>query len=240
MKTKSIFICFTMLAGLLTSCDLDSIKASNDVTIETANVSNYSGLKVSNEFNAYVTFSDTEEKIEIEANDNLHRKIVVEKDGDYLVVKMKRHTIVRGRTTLNVFITTKNINKFNASGDSQIQLNSPLTTSYADINLSGDSYFSGELFVENLKIDAKGNSEASIFGTVDRLNVELKGASELKDYDLEVDDLIIELRGASDARLTANNTIDIEARGDSRLRYKGNADVTHQNLSGNSKVIHEE
>lgn len=45
------------------------------------------------------------------------------------------------------------------------------------------------------------------------------------------------MRGESKALLTVNNTIDIKAKGESELSYRGNAEITHEDLSGNSKIF---
>ena len=58
----------------------------------------------------------------------------------------------------------------------------------------------------------------------------------IKDYGLETDHLNAELSGASNVSLTINEEIDIEASGASILKYKGNAVITNQDLSGASSV----
>ena len=77
MKTKSVVIGLVILSSLITSCDHESIRAKGAVTVNELQLSGYTGLEVSHAFEAYVKFSDSEEKIEIEANDNLHDKIIV-------------------------------------------------------------------------------------------------------------------------------------------------------------------
>src|SRR5690606_16746786 len=89
MKTR---ISATLLIALLTlfsSCDHDTIHAHGEVTSVYHDIEGYSRLRVSDAFQVYVHFSEVEEEIRIAANDNLHEKIVVEKDGDELVIRLK-------------------------------------------------------------------------------------------------------------------------------------------------------
>tara|TARA_R110000868_G_scaffold4211_13_gene26599 strand:+ start:6719 stop:7441 length:723 start_codon:yes stop_codon:yes gene_type:complete len=234
LTTASIYI-FLILA--LDSCNIDTIKVSDIVTTEQVSFKNYSALSISDDFNAYVTFSDTEEKIEIEANRNLHERIVVRKEGTKLHIKMENNLIIKGNETLNIYIITKQINNFECHGDSRLILESSLDTQSAKVALYGDSYFSGELYLDDLKLILRGDSKADIYGKVNLLGAELSGGSTLKDYDLEIDNLIIDLRGDSNAYLSVKSTIDVDASGDSVLRYKGNAAITHQRLNGDSKVL---
>ena len=237
MKTKSIHIVLAVVVcGLLSSCEYDTVRASRHISKMEVNYSGFSGLKISNAFNAYVTFSDTEEKIVIEANENLHDKVILEIEGNDLIVKLKKHTIVGGKVTLNVFITTKRITHFDISGASSLTLENALVAENASIELSGTSKFYGELHVNRLELDSKGVSRTRLFGSTRYLDASLRGSSELIDYDFNIDALDIRLSGASDAYLKVTESIDIRASGASVLNYKGNAVVNNKDLSGASKI----
>lgn len=236
MKTKSIRIVIALVCGLLSSCEYETIRASRHVTKREVNYSDFNGIKVSNAFNAYITFSDTEEKIEIEANENLHDNVVLKIEGNDLIVKLKKHTIVGGKVTLNVFITTKRITHFDISGASNLTLENALVAENASIELSGASEFYGELRVNRLEVDTSGASRIELFGSTGYLDASLKGSSELRDYDFTVEELDIRLSGASDAYLRVTESIDIRASGASTLNYKGGAVVNNKNLSGASKI----
>tara|TARA_R110000868_G_scaffold1635_3_gene13067 strand:+ start:7011 stop:7730 length:720 start_codon:yes stop_codon:yes gene_type:complete len=237
MKTKSIYLGLLVLCGLISSCDHDLIRANGEVTIREASFTGYSALNVSDAINTYVQFSETEERIEIEANENLHNKIIVEKVNGTLRIKIKNHTTISGNSTLNVYILTKKITDFKVSGASMVTLESELVAADASIELSGASEFTGELELEQLELEASGASNIDIFGKVGKLDADLSGASTLKDYDLMVKALDIQLSGASEANLSVNETIDIDASGASKLRYKGNPIINKRKLSGTSEII---
>ncbi|EAR01237.1 head GIN domain-containing protein [Maribacter sp. HTCC2170] len=237
MKTKSVIFGLVFLCALITSCDHDTIRAKGAVTVNEVQLSGYTGLELSNAFDAYVKFSDSEEKIEIEANDNLHEKIVVKIEGNNLIVKLKNHTTVKGNATLNVYITTNNINYFNISGASAIFLEDELNTQTAKIRMSGASTFSGDIYANEVQLKSSGASDISLFGNVDVLDANLSGSSKLGGYDLITEKLNIDLSGASDANLTVLESIDIKASGASSLRYKGDAVIDHKDLSGASEII---
>ncbi len=237
MKTISIILGLVVLSCTLFSCEHERIKADKEVTIVDVDFSGYTGLDLSDAFNAYITFSDSEEKIQIEANKNIHDKIRVTKEGNILKIKLKNHTNIRGKVTLNVYITTKNITHFNASGASDIILENKLTAQNVKLDLSGAAEFSGELSVNRLELDSSGASDIDIYGNADQFDANLSGSSTLKNYDLVVGQLDITLSGASDAFLSVTERIDIDASGASTLKYKGNAVIGNKNLSGASEII---
>lgn len=236
MKTKAlIFILFLSLA-FLSSCDHESIRASEELSSLSFSIPNYANLEVANAFNAYVTFSETEESIRIEANENLHDRIVVKRDGNTLKIKLKKFTNVRGNATLNAYITTKNITEFDISGASSIRLENEWVIQNGRIDASGASNFTGEVNADRLDVDLSGSSNTDIYGNTDELHADLSGSSEIRDFDLSTERLRIDLSGASEAYLLVNESIDVEASGASTLYYKGNADIIHKDLSGASEI----
>ena len=237
MKTKSFYISLILLFGLISSCDHEIIRARGEITTREVNITGYSALKVSDAFSIYVRFSDTEEKIEIEANENLHDKIVVEMTNGTLGIRLRNLTSIRGNPTLNAYIVTKRITDFDLSGASKVSLESELVASDVSIELTGASEFTGELDSKQLELEAGGAADIDLFGKVDKLDVSLSGASTLKNYDLLVKALDIRLSGASDAYLSVSETIDIDASGASKLRYKGSPVIHKIKLSGASEII---
>lgn len=236
MKTTAIFLSIILVSLLFSSCHLDHVLVSKRITTREYNYSDYSGLKVSNAFNVYVTFSDTEERIEVEANANLHDKIRVEKEGNDLVFEMKKHTLIRGKSTLDVYIKTKSISNFDISGASEVFLENELIAQRANIELSGASDFYGALNVSALEIQARGASNIDLFGNTDHLDASLSGSSELKDYDMIIGSLDLRLSGASEVFVSVSETIDVNASGASTLNYKGEAAIRDESLSGGSKI----
>ena len=236
MKKANLFIALIIALGFLNSCDHDTIRASGEVTSLDYSIPSYSELKISDAFNVYVTFSDTEESVRIEANDNLHDKIIVKREGNALVIRLKKFTSVKGNATMNAYIVTNDITTFDLSGASRLTLENEWSVSDGRIDLSGASDFTGEINTERLYLDTKGASSLDLFGNAVSMNAKLRGSSTIKDYDLSVENLKIELSGASEAFLKVNKTIDVKASGASVLNYKGNATVNNKKLSGSSEV----
>ena len=235
---KSTLIHGLLLATVLlvSSCDTESIRVSDTISTRQYSFSNYEALELSGDFNAFVTFSETEERIEIEANDNIQSKIRVSQDGNTLKIRLENNVALRGNATMNAYITTRNVSRYRVSGDSSVELENLLIANTVTVDLLGDSRFYGELDTNNLSVDVKGDSVIDVFGTAGTANVDLSGDSTIKDYDLGVEDLTIDMSGDSSAYLSVNGTIDIDASGDSALNYRGDAEIIRQRLSGDSRI----
>ncbi len=275
MKSIQRIAIALLLGFTVTSCVQESIWVSEEVSTREYDFDNIRALQVSSDFRAYVTFSDTEEKVSIKANDNLFRRIDAYMEGSKLVVKLENNVRVRGKETMELYVTTKNISKFKASADAAIFMESPINTNNVSIELSSDAYFEGDITADDLELHMASDSEAEMYldvqdayldlssssrlqgeskikdakirlasdaevdmvGTVESLDAIMSSDSELKDYGLEVQDLRIDLTSDSDAFLTVTGTIDVTANSDSRLYYKGDAEIIRQVLSSDGRVI---
>ncbi len=237
MKTKSIVIVLALVLGLLTSCDHDTIRASDEVSSLDYSIPEYSTVKISNAFNTKVTFSDTEESIRIEANENLHDRIIVQREGNSLIIRLKKFTSVRGNATLNAYIVTKDISRFDISGASKLTLENLWDTADGRIELSGASNFTGEIAADRLNLDMSGASSLDLYGSAISMDAHLSGSSDIRDFDLSVDNLKIDMSGASEAYLLIRESIDIRASGASSLKFKGDAKITYKRLSGASEIV---
>ncbi|UOY06412.1 DUF2807 domain-containing protein [Muricauda sp. SCSIO 64092] len=236
MKSTLIHSLILATVLLVSSCDTESIRVSDTISTRQYSFSNYEALELSGDFNAFVTFSETEERIEIEANDNIQSKIRVSQDGNTLKIRLENNVALRGNATMNAYITTRNISRYRVSGDSSVELENLLVANTVTVDVLGDSRFYGEVDTNNLSVDVKGDSVIDVFGTAGTANVDLSGDSTIKDYDLVVEDLTIDMSGDSSAYLSVNGTIDIDASGDSALNYRGDAEIIRQRLTGDSRI----
>ena len=238
MKTKLLSLTILGYSLFLFSCDVfdNDVVPSNNVTTNQYAYSGYDGIDASNAFSVYVSFSDTEESIEIEANDNLHQYIRVKLENGTLVIEIEDNVSVRGNATLNAFITTNSVSDFEGSGAIRFIVEDPVNENDIMIDLSGASTFSGEFNTNNLYTDLSGASILDVRGYAENANMEASGASIIKNDGLVIDYLKTDLSGASNVTITVNEEIDVEASGASILRYKGDAVITYQDLSGASSI----
>ncbi len=164
MKTTFKHAIIALAMGLMmTSCVQETVWVSDEVSTRSYDFEQITALQVATDFNAYVTFSETEDRVEIEANDNLFNKMDVFMEGNKLVVKLENNIRVKGRETLNLYITTKNISWFRATSDAAIFLESPLNASSVYIDLSSDGHFIGDIVSDDFELRAESDSDAELY-----------------------------------------------------------------------------
>ncbi|MBO0323874.1 DUF2807 domain-containing protein [Muricauda sp. CAU 1633] len=193
--------CIALAIGLMvTSCVQETVWVSEEVTTRNYDFNNITALQVATDFNAYVTFSETEERVEIEANDNLFKRMDVYMEGNKLVVKLENNIRVKGRETLNLYITTKSISWFKASSDAAIFLENPLNTNTVSIDLSSDGHFIGDIIAENFELRAESDSDAELYLESTNAYFDLSSNAYL-DGEATIENAVV--------RLSADATVDL-------------------------------
>jgi len=237
MKTKAILLTLFALSILFTSCKKnDDVTPSNNVTTVNKNISGYTQLNVSDPFKVYVTFSDTEESIRIEANQNLQQYINCEKKNYGLVISLDDNIDIKGTSTLNVYITTKQLDTFIAAGATTILLQNELNGGNVTVDLTGACTLSGTMNIDKMNSTLSGASNLNLLGTSNSIELDATGASNLTGFGFETKNLTCDLDGGCNVSVTVEQTLSVKATGASNVYYKGNGVVSSQNLNGGSTI----
>lgn len=94
-----------------------------------------------------------------------------------------------------------------------------------EIESRGPIQIRGELRAQNLTINLTGKSEADLSGSATNLNARLELASKLRAYNLDVVDAMVEVSGASSAKVSVSGALEIEEGMGSNVDYRGNPSV---------------
>lgn len=239
MKTYSILIWLAAIAITFTSCDKNdlTITPSANIVTQAKTITDFNALDISDQFKVLLTFSETE-SVEIEANANLMSHIQVSKSGNSLRIKLDDNLNIRwGEATLNVYISMRALNKLSAEGATRIFLQNDYSGDKLDVSLTGASSLNGTLYVNNLNAQLVGASNMHISGSSVHFIVDATGASNMESYDFVTDKLDADLEGASNMKITVDQSMDVRASGASHVFYMGNAVVNSQHLTGASSIV---
>ena len=242
MKTNAFILILTTFATLLiTGCEKTNfgiIRPSAHVSSTTYPITAITELDVADRFDVEVNFSDSQNDLRIEANENLHQYIVVEQAGGKLTIQLKRfHPSISGVPVLKVYLTTPSVQSFKAEGSTTIHVLDPWLVNQASIELTGASAWYGTLEANRLDADLSGASTLSLEGSVQDFAVNAEGACEMTGFAFEVGKLDADLSGACSLSLTVQDAMRVRATGASMVYYQGNAVIEYQNLTGGSQII---
>lgn len=186
------------------------------VTKEFSINGSYTELQVEDAFD--VTVSDEVSQITVTAGENVMPKIVVEKSGCKLIIRVKPVVNIYG--TVKVLLPySPDLTTVDLSGASNFNTGFALKGEKVEVSLSGASNFFGDVEADEAEIDLSGASDAAIQGKVGKLTIDLSGSS--------------------DAYVHCDGSIKVSVSGSSKLHYTGNASTTDCSTSGSSGIVHD-
>jgi hypothetical protein len=209
----------------------------NDANAVQREVDPFAGIKVSGGIDVYLSQGD-DYALAVSANESKYRENIQTKiiNGILFIYYDRGAISFNEKRNLRVYLSFKTLESIEASGACNIIINKTMKSSDLKLKFSGASEMRGTLKSSNVSLKMSGASTIKIDGKIENLRVEASGASDMKNFDLVADNCIIKLSGASDMRLTVNNSLSVNASGASELIYKGNPINKDTNVSGASSV----
>lgn len=232
---KTLFIFILSLCGMQVFAQQNIINDNNAVQRD---VPSFSGIKVSGGIDVYLSQSDSYALAVSAAEQEYTNNISTEVKNGILVISFRDNNFWRknGDKKLRAYISFKNIESLEASGASNFYINNSLNLDNLLIKLSGASDIFGLVTITNLNLDLSGASTVKLKGSAQNIRLNSSGASDVKSYDLKVDNCVAKISGASDIRITVNNSLSASASGASSLFYHGNPEKKDVSSSGASSI----
>jgi hypothetical protein len=124
---------------------------------------------------------------------------------------------------------------FALSGASRLDLG-PTAAGNSAFSLSGASWASGNIEMDNGSFKLSGASLLELQGAADDITVDASGASSVKLSDFPVLTADVHLSGASNAVVSVSTRMDVNLSGASDLKYIGSPKLGKLNMSGASTI----
>ncbi|HEY0652301.1 MAG TPA: DUF2807 domain-containing protein [Chryseosolibacter sp.] len=129
-----------------------------------------------------------------------------------------------GIEEMRINVTMPALEKLEATGFGTIRFDN-FNGNDLEIESRGPIKIRGELSMQELSINLTGKSEAELSGHANNLNARIELASKLRAYNLDVVDAMIEVSGASNAKVNVSGNLEIEEGVASDVDYRGTPNV---------------
>jgi hypothetical protein len=230
MKIKQIFLGI-LIALTLNSC-VDAIDGNGNVVKEKRTISSFNKIDISGAYEVLL-HKGTQEKLEIEADENLLEFIETEVRNNTLFISSSQP--IGNSESLILYITTVNLDEIDVSGAIELRNKGSYTSENLAIEVSGAADINLDVNLENLTLNMSGASETTFTGNADNFKIELSGAGELDAKKLKTRNTSMLISGASSASVFAKKTLDISVSGAASVRYKGSPKIT-KSISGAGSI----
>ncbi|MEQ8425838.1 MAG: head GIN domain-containing protein, partial [Cyclobacteriaceae bacterium] len=155
-----------------------------------------------------------------------NRTLVIDYDNDHERFFWNNDLFEDDKVIIN--ITMPNLRELDVKGAGKLKFRN-FRESDVEIKLMGAIVAEGQINANSLDIDITGASFLDLDGRGSFLEADVTGASGLRAYEYEVERAVIEAHGASSARVTVNETLEINKSFASKVSHRGNARVTRNN-----------
>jgi hypothetical protein len=176
-----------------------------------------------------VLASGPEQKVEVEAEEDLQSRVRTEVQGGVLVVGLRwwlgallrvpelREVVVR--------VTAPDLREVRLSGAGQVRTEAPLQVGDLELRLSGAGHVALELAGRRVEARLSGAGAVELSGTAEELEIRLSGAGAVQAEHLAARRVRVRTSGAGECRVQASETLDAEVSGAGSVRYRGNPRV---------------
>lgn len=233
MKNKVhslVYIC-CMAALVFTSCKGKTVQGDGNVISHEIPIEIYSEIKVEGAIDiVYNAKPDEAAYLRIEADDNIIPLIDVKIKGRALTVKA-RESINPSRFVL--YTNSPSLKYIESKGASNINLQGAIAGDEFKIEMKGTGNFTAEnLVYDKAEFQLMGAGNMEMAGQVHKAKIEISGTGDVKATKLVANEMESNIRGSGNIDLQALDKLSIEIKGKGTVAYKGNPQITKQNVKG--------
>ncbi len=230
--------CFLLIASLttLSSCYfLDRrIEGNGNFIAETREVSSFSRIEVHGAMDVEVTPGTSQ--VRVEADANLQEYIETYVKGDRLIIREKDGVNLRSSKDIKVHVTAPTLSGIDVSGASKVNGNGLFThNGMVKLDVSGAGSIKVNVNATSINADISGSGDILVGGNARDLDLEISGAGMAKCFDLQTENVRVDISGAGGANVSVSKSIDADVSGAGTVKYRGNPSVT-KDVSGAGSV----
>ena len=212
-------ILIVLLAGcvvLVVGCHLPGIRGNGQIKTEERPIADFINLDGGGAFE--IEWQNGSPALRITTDENLLRYVETNVSGDTLHLRTREHIWPTHGIKVVISSPTRSGGKMRGA-----------------IKLTVKQ-LSGPIFA----LEAKGASQVSLDGSVDRLLVDMTGASQLAAAGLQAKIAEISTTGAGDAEVAVTDTLKVVITGAGKVTYSGNPPTIKKQITGAGSIRHKD
>ncbi len=236
MKSLSL-ITLMGAALLLTACNFNINTGEkgngNVVTEERTPTADFTEVRGSAGLEVYLT-QGTENKIVVEADDNLLKYIETEIEGGKLNIKTSENI---GRAeSKKIHVTYKDINSIEASSGAEVVGNSVIKSQNLSLKSSSGAELTVEVFAQDIIAKSSSGSDLKISGRATSLTADASSGSEIDAKNLMVINCNAEASSGAEVTVNVQEKLETSASSGGEINYYGSPVSVNSNNSRSGSV----
>lgn len=238
MKALKIIIAFVAVASL-TSCHFDfnigQTNGNGNVVTEERPVADFNKVKGSAGLDIYLT-EGTENKVVVEADENLLELIETEVENGKLRIRTKQ-SIGRAKAK-KVHVTYISLNSIEASSGADVIGNSVIKSESLTLRASSGADLELEIFAKEVYAQTSSGSDMKLSGKATTLKAKASSGSDLNAKNLLVINCNADASSGADITVNVKDRLDAEASSGGDVHYYGDPAAVYNRKSRSSGGVH--
>ncbi len=197
--------------------------------------------KINLEIEADIIYKQAlEQKVVIEAPENLLAKINTSVFQNNLTIDIKGRQCYFNKKTIKIYIETPELELIDIEGSGNFKIDNHLTTEDLSISISGSGdVYADSLTAESMSINIAGSGDVYAAGidTIAEQRIKISGSGDVNLINIPSLSTSISIAGSGDCKVYSIEDLDVKVTGSGDVRYKGNPDI-NTNISGSGTVKH--
>ncbi|MGF7138378.1 head GIN domain-containing protein [Roseimarinus sediminis] len=209
------------------------VKGNGNVVKETREVGSFTTIKASAGVNVFL-FQGDEEKVVVEADENLQECVVVRTRGDVLTCYIDCSILYSKK--LNVYVNFKTLKRVDASSGADVYGETLIRAETLNLHSSSGADIKLEIDADEVECSSDSGADIVLKGKADRFDGNASSGADIKASDLEVDRCKASASSAGDISIRVHDEINANASSGGDVTYYGNPDREYISESSGGDV----
>jgi hypothetical protein len=185
----------------------------------------FNRLEISGAFKVKLIPSD-KHRIVVEADENLHRYILVDQDGDRLKIRMKSNTNIHTNKSIKVTVYMKTLSKLELAGSGDLVSEGLMENDdKMEVIIAGSGNADMQVKTPEIKVSIGGSGKVTLDGKTRDFKLSIGGSGDFEGENLMSENADISIAGSGSARVFASVDLKVSIAGSGDVYYKGQPNV---------------
>jgi hypothetical protein len=227
-RTLTITACLLVLAG----CEV--VHGSGNVITEKRSIDEFEVVQLEGEGTIEFVQAD-QERLVIEAEDNIVDELVTVVRGDTLVLKTRDRVVLDPTRPIVFQVAGPTLRSIRVEGTGEFETER-LETDHLEIDISGSASLKiDDLQARTVSAGISGAGDVHLSGTVQAQDVDISGAGEYRCRELKSEDARIDVSGSGEVEVFVTESLEVEISGSGDVGVRGNPDTSVE-ISGSGDL----
>ena len=235
---RQLAITLIAITYFLSSCDMilgKRVKGNGNIITQERTIRSAFKIKLAGSYDVELTKSASP-SLKINTDDNLMSHIIIENEGDWLVIKAREHEHLIPTDKIKIYISTTDLEAVVLAGSGNIIGRDKFSTNNKlELKIAGSGNM--ELLVNSPKVkaDIAGSGNMTIAGETRDQEISIAGHGDYIGENLKTENTTVRIAGSGNVKVFADNALDIHIAGSGSVFYKGNPKIS-QHIAGSGEI----